>query len=432
MDKNSKSSDSLYALAGFALSHSKIVQKVSRIANYNDDPKVFTYVAYYKTRNKNNSHSSSGTSFNQKKALIKALGEAIERYCLDSVDKKNLITASVSELNTPHLDPFNIPSFSKNQLSKKSFKQFIFTKNTKFRWVQGYSDTGQKKVLIPAQLVYTSYTPLPNEPYIRFPISTGGAAHRSFNQALYTGICEIIERDSFMIHYLNKLSAPIVDIQKMQSKSLRQILSILERYKLKLTVFDMTTDLHVPVYMAILLDKTGNGPAVSVGLKAGFHVVDSLIGAIEESLMVRTWVRDKFIYGDNPFEMPKTIKTIDQRAYFWLKPNAIEYLKFLFESKQDKKVEILSIDNEDYLSKVTSLLNKTGLHIYYVDITQKEIKKAGFTVLKVFVPELYPLYFDEEYPYLGLSRLYQVPVTLGVFPKPKSESEFNRIPHPVL
>lgn len=432
MDNNSKLSDSLHALTDFALSHPKIIEKVSRMANYNDEPKIFTYIAYYKTNSKNNSHSSSGTSFNQKRALIKVLGEAIERYCLDGVDKKNLITASISKLSTPHVDPFKIPSFSKNQLSKKIFERFVFTKNTKFRWMEGYSCSEQKKMLIPAQLVYTNYTRLPNEPYIRFPISTGAAAHTSLNQALYTGICEIIERDSFMIHYLNMMPAPIIDIRSLHDKSLYQILSILERYKLELTVFDMTTDLHVPVYIAILLDKTGNGPAVSVGLKAGFHVIDSLIGAIEESLMVRTWIRDKFIFGGKPFKFPKTIKTIDQRAYFWLKPNTIEYLKFLFEGKQDKKVEKSSINNTDYLSKVISLLNKAGLHIYYVDITQKEIKEAGFTVLKVFISELYPLYFDEAYPYLGLSRLYTVPVKLGVFQKPKSESEFNRIPHPVL
>lgn len=432
MDNNSKINDSLSVLSNFVLSHPRIIKKVSRMTNYNDEPKVFTYVAHYETNHKNDSRSSSGTSFNQKRALVKALGEAIERYCLNVVDGKNLTSANISELPIQYIDPFKIPSFSKNQLSKKEFERFIFSKNTKFKWVEGYSYTKQKKVLIPAQLVYTSYNLLPNEPYIRFPISTGAAAHTSFNQALYTGICEIVERDSFMIYYLNTMSAPIIDIHTVRSKEVHRILSMLNRYKLELTVIDMTTDLQIPVYVAILLDKTGNGPGVSVGLKAGFNGLEVLIGAIEESLMVRTWTRDKFIYGNTSFKLPRTIKTIDQRAYFWFKQNMLRHLKFLFDATAIKKLEVSTINNEDGLEKAVRLLKQADIDIYYVDITQKEVKQAGFTVLKVFIPELCPLYFDEEYPYLGPSRLYRAPVKLGVFPKPKLESDFNRIPHPIL
>src|SRR4030042_4797092 len=203
MESDTTLNDSLNVLAKFALTHTGVIKKISRMMNYNDEPKIFTYITDYETNNNNCSHSSSGTSFNKKRALVKVLGEAIERYCLNHVDEENLIAASTSTLHTPYLDPFRIPSFSKNQLSKKSFRSFIFSKITEFRWVEGYSYTKQRRVLIPAQLIYTNYTPLFNEPYIRFPISTGAAAHSSFNKALYPGLSEIIERAAFMIHYLN-------------------------------------------------------------------------------------------------------------------------------------------------------------------------------------------------------------------------------------
>ncbi|KKS97729.1 MAG: hypothetical protein UV73_C0005G0006 [Candidatus Gottesmanbacteria bacterium GW2011_GWA2_43_14] len=432
MEKNLKLNESLNILTRFALSHPKVIHKISRMANYNDEPKIYTYVAYYETGNNNNSNSSSGTSFNQRRALIKVLGEATERYCLNFVEEKNLITSNISMLKAPYLDPLKIPSFSKHQLLSKSFKRFVFNENTKFKWIEGYSLIEKKRVLIPAQLVFTYYTPLPNEPCIRFPISTGAASHTSFKKALYTGICEIVERDSFMIYYLNRIPAPLVDIRSIPNKSLKRILPLLDRYKLALTVFDMTTDLQIPVYVSILLDKTGNGPAVSIGLKAGFNALNTLVGAIEESLMVRTWIRDKFIYGSTSFKMPKTIKTIDQRAYFWFKPDTIAYLNFLFKSKNVKKLEEMNINDNEYFEKIKQLFKRANLDIYYVDVTQKEIKNAGFTVLKVFIPELFPLYFDEKYPYNGISRLYHVPVKLGIFKKPKTESELNRIPHPVL
>jgi len=424
---------SLEKLAKFALSHPKIIQNISRLVNYNDEPKIFTYVAHYSTNGKSVSDSSSGTSFNQKRALIKVLGEAFERYCLDTVDEKNLITASISELNDSYLDPLRIPTFSKNQLSKISFKQFVITRNTKFRWIKGYSYRENKITLIPAQLVFTNYKLLKYEPFIRFPVSTGGATHVSLESALYRGICESIERDSFMIYYLNKIPPRIVNINTIKDREFNSILNILNRYKLELRLLNMSTDLEIPVYVSLLFDKTGRGPAVSLGLKAGFDTIAGFIGSVEEALMTRSWIRDEFIYRKKEFKISEKIETLDQRAYYWLKPEMIKKLDFLLEGVQQRRIHKSNHKSEkDNLQGVLEFLKKANLDVYYVDITQRKIKEAGFIVLKVFIPELYPVYFDEKYPYFGIPRLYDVPVNLGIAKKKKKETEFNLIPHPFL
>ena len=151
--RNNNLNNSLEKLAKFALSHPKIIGNILRMSNYNDEPQVFTYSVQYPISGQNTQSFSSGTSFHQKRALIKALGEAIERYCLDTVDNDSLSTARIYDLHAPFLDPRSIPSFSKAQMAKNSYQQFLITPDSKFRWIEGYSYTEQTNVFIPAQVI---------------------------------------------------------------------------------------------------------------------------------------------------------------------------------------------------------------------------------------------------------------------------------------
>lgn len=428
-----KLDDALDKLAKFALSHKNIIEHITRSPLYNDEPKLFTYSAYYKATDNigNSDHTASGISFDKKRALIKVIGESIERYCLDNIEEKRLITAKISELNSNFLNPSDIPSFSKKQLSKKMYQQFVVKDDSIFRWIDGMFE--EEKILIPFQLISTNYRPLEHEPWIRYPISTGAAAGQSFNQAIYTAICECIERDAFMVSYLNKLPCPRIDLLALQDNQVTSIVKALQRYRLEINMFDVTTNIDIPVFAAVVIDRTGGGPAVSVGTKAGFNTIQTIVGAIEESLMTRSWLRDKFIFGIKKYKLSKFIKTLDDRAFFWHSPEMIQHLDFWLHNVINKKIEINYISNEQkLLDNVLNALTKVGMSLFYVDITSKEIRKEGFVVIKVFIPELYPLYFDEDTPYFGVKRLYEISVKLGVSNVPSTEAQLNKIPHPFL
>src|SRR3989344_5348910 len=286
------------------------------------------------------------------------------------------------------------------------------------------------EILLPAQLLYIPYLYQNPEPLIRFPISTGAAAGETLNDASYRGICEIIERDAFMIAYLNKTPSPKIDLQSISDKTIRRIRNILKRYKLELIIIDLTNDLEVPVFASILLDKTGLGPAVSVGLKAGFDIKETMVGAIEESLMMRSWIRDKFIYTDPKYKRGKNIITIEDRAHFWFPVSSIKYLDFWLKNENFKKINVKNLrSSNNNLEKATLLLRERGIDAIYVDIIDKEIKKYNFKVVKVIIPKLCPLYLDEGHPYLGVERLYNVPVKMRFFRNKKTENQLNKIPH---
>lgn len=286
---------------------------------------------------------------------------SIERYCLDNFDKQKLLLGKSSNIQRPCLNPTDIISFSEQQLQKKAFQRFIINDESEFRWIEGSMLSPEQELFIPAQLVFTSYVNLKSEPCIRYPISTGAAAGTSLENAIYTGICEIVERDAFMISYLNKLKSPIIDLDSIKDKIVDNIISLYNRYRLELVVIDITTDIQIPSFAAITLDRTGLGPAVSVGLKTRFNVLEAVIGAIEESLMTRSWLRDKFIYNVSSHKISKTIKTIEDRAFFWFKPDSIHYLDFWLKNKSIKNMKLnsnLADENED-LNKAIKLLKKS-------------------------------------------------------------------------
>ncbi|MEK7523277.1 MAG: hypothetical protein AAB569_06835, partial [Patescibacteria group bacterium] len=79
----------------------KITEGFSRTYLYNDEPKVYYYVCYFKDKySKNYSEDSvaAGVSFNKERALLKLFGETIERYALTINNNKKLIYGNYSSL----------------------------------------------------------------------------------------------------------------------------------------------------------------------------------------------------------------------------------------------------------------------------------------------------------------------------------------------
>lgn len=416
------------------------ILEVFRNSRYNDEPMLYQYTARIKQFQKgcgsDTEETAGGTSFSKEKALMKALGEALERYCLTVYQETELLYLPINRIKEKSLDLFSIVSFSSEWVKSQKLKQFQVKNNTKLRWVEGYSLTEQRKLLIPAQLIYVPYN-FNSEAIIRFPITTGAALGSALPAAILRGIFEIVERDAFMIFYLNKLTPAVFNLSNTSNLFFRMIREIFARYDLELYIFNITTDIFIPSIMAIIVDRTGIGPAVSVGLKSSLGAELAITGAIEEALQMRPWVRDEMMQRKSKTEQVLLYNLdIKTRALYWADLDMIEKLDFFLKSKNyievDKFIEgNKGLKNKD-LQSIINFFTKKDLHVVYTDITTPEIRNVGFYVVKVVMPELQPLYLTEEYKYLGGARLFQVPRILGYKATPKHERELNKTPHPFL
>jgi len=419
----------------------KFIKGLHRVYQYSDEPKIYQYSASISLTEKqtdgdlNVSNRGGGSSFfSKEEAFLKCFCESIERHACTIYKRNGLITGSYQKYKKSALNLDSVAGFSNEQKKSMYFERTNFTQQTQFSWISGYSLKGYQ-TLIPAQLVYFNYKLNPEEAMLYVPMSTGAAGGGCLSSAITRGILEIVERDAFIIYYLNKLPGYKVNLKSIPDKRIRLILQTLKRYKLEAHVIDITTDLCIPSFLSIVIDRTQIGPAIQMGLKSALNPIDAIVNSLQEAVHVRNWARQvhEDEYKENITIDPINIKTIKERAMFWYKTEMLKYLDFwLNQEETSLRHESLFINTYSgkELNLLNEIFNKNKYSVYYVDLTLPQLEKSGYKVVKVIIPQLQPFYLHERYKCLGGKRLHEVPPKMG-YPMKKSE-ELNQLPHPFL
>lgn len=433
-----KTLDSIEKLAP-VLNKIKLIESFDRFRQHYDEPKFWYYSAtisdrYLKHDGNHFFSKASGVSFfSQNTAILKALAEAIERYSNFAFfgDTVNYV-GCYSNIRKRALNPGEFVFFSDRQLHLKTYEKFLINDKSLFKWTNIKSLDDKKNYYIPCQLIYLSYNPIKDEPIIYPSISTGVAGHFTLEHALLNGIYEVLERDAFMVYYLNKLKPKQYDLATSKNKKIRALLDIAKRYNLQIISLDIKTDFDIPVVASVVIDRSGLSKAVSIGLKSHLNVEKAILGSINEAFHTRTWIREAYI--QNPKELTKSElindSSIKNRGIFWYSSKSIPKINFLIKNldliKIKDKDDKLSV--KDQISKLKKVLNEKGYTIFYKDITSRHFKKIPYKIVKVVIPGMQPLYLNEEYPLHGGKRLKKVPISLGY----KSDGKLNTYPHPFL
>lgn len=389
---------------------------------FHDEPKLMQFSAVPPgQKEKDYFAGGGGTSLDPSKAILRALGEAVERYALSSF-KPVSNYASYNELNGHALDPISLVNFSQKQLASKDFENFRVTRDSKLYWTKGYSIPRKKIIWVPTQLASLPYA-YKNEPIIRMPTSTGAAGGTALGTAIYRGICELAERDAFMITYLKKIKKPKVNLQK-SDPHLKELDDIYSRYNLELKLYEITSDLKIPSYLSVLIDRTGIGPATTVAAASDIDPLEAAIKASEEAQHSRPWIRRLM---QEPKERKfKSLCTLEGRALYWAKPEMIHKLAFLDSGNEVVLSKNRKFTMKEKLSLALKKLDTLGFELIYIDITPKDLKHLGFYVVRVITPGLHPMHLDECYPYLAGKRLKN----LGN--RSTAVKALNKIPHPFI
>lgn len=402
-----------------------------------DEPQKFTYIAQI---NENSSYlkkkgykiytgakphnlllenkvTGSGYSFQSRElALLKCLSELIERLSMYCFNNSDLIVSSYVNLQQDALNP-------KIFLSKNNIE------NLNFRWKKGVNVNTSKEILLPAQLLYLNYKRGKDEIRLTSPISTGAASGFGHEETLLRAIYEVVERDAFMTVYLNKISPPLIDLYSIDSTLVDKILDQLKRFNLIAKVIDLTNDLKIPSFLTILIDPTGIGPSLTLGLKSDLNSIRALEGSLEESFLLRSWLRYEVITKGLKTNIDSTkIYSLLDRGMLWYPLHMIKKIKFIYSSKITKKIENNKvIKPKQALLKILTRVRENRLNLFYSDISLPIFKKVGHLTYKAILPDLQPLYLDEINKKLNLKRLRTVANFFG-----KRKHILYNFPHPFL
>ena len=409
-----------------SIKRSGILKAIGKPSRFPDEPREFTYCAFLKDSRRfsdgtNFSIAAFGFSFISKElALLKCLAEAIERFATICYENRFIKRALLGELNSEVLHPT------------------LFTGNTtigkkKLGWVKGYNLIKQTACFIPAQVIYLNYRDRKKEGTLTTPITTGTAGGFTHESTLLRGIYEVIERDAFMTVYLNQIKAPKIEIQSLRNKKIAEIAQKAKRYNLEVEIFNITHDLEIPVFLTLLIDRTGFGPAVSLGLKANLSFEVAIVGSMEESFLPRVSVRREMIKrAAHSFSFtPSQVTTHVIRGLFWATPAMLTHLDFL---RKQKSVPIdlppFGKNEKTALEIAVGVLRKKAIEAFYADITPPPFRKIGFYVYKVLMPQLQPMYLNEQKREWRVNRLQSVYEYFGY--KNFSLTNLNTVPQPFI
>jgi len=379
----------------------------------------------------------SAASIDPKRAIMKAVGESIERYCPAQYKYEDFILATYNDLDCEAVHPEDFALFSEKQYAEPDFPFTRLTATTPLRWVSAFSISHDQPILVPASFVYIPYHfDQSHEASSHNPISTGLACGSNLAPAIYKGILEVLERDAFMIMWQNQLSCKKIDLSTVNDPFIQSLLNELKVLPLECQAFLISSDIEVPVVMVLLRGTSGQPPLSVIGVSADLNPNKALMLAPEEVCM--GWVgMNRYALANNDYQPSKDYKSIDTVILHGIAhavdPTLEQSMNFIDAS--DEQISVQDIQNRHDDSSVKNIkhlvskLDEKNLNVIVKDLTTVDIDEAGFKVIRVVIPGMQPLDIKHAYRYLGGTRLYEVPCQMGLRDQPLTEEEVNPYPH---
>jgi ribosomal protein S12 methylthiotransferase accessory factor len=378
--------------------------------------------------------NNGGSGLTRESARAAAIGEGIERYCSSYYVPEQFMYGTLRELRQAH----NVYPSGKYALfypgQKTDYQPFL--EDTKLAWVWGYDLLARQPTLIPACMVYLPYEPAfldQGEQCIAPALSTGLACARSREEALLKGIFESVERDAFMITWLNRLPVSRVDIDSC--KPLRELYkNRLQRDGLVYVLVEITTDIPIPTFLCLLIDERRSPSMICAGAAAHFDPVRAASKAMLEAVQTREWA--KFLAKDGQAGFAPNfsdIRQFDDHVRLFAYGDMMRSVQFILDtdrfSGRDWQDQGTGHPASD-LDKALDLCAQHDVDVIAIDLTAPDVEQAGYYVTRAFAPSLQPLYADFNQRFLGGARLYQVPRILGFTKSDTTLDSLNPYPHP--
>ncbi len=194
-----------------------------------------------------------------------------------------------------------------------------FDSNLPMLWVEGHDLIGNHQMWVPFETVHAN-SAIPGPPGSGcFSASTNGLASGNQHlEAVSHALCEVIERDATSLwHRMHPAlqDSTRLDLATVDDESCRDLLGRLAAAEIEVAVWETTSDVGVPAFQSLLVDRTGEIDHIGSG--AGCHPVReiALLRALTEGAQVRTTYvvgsREDILHTDY---LPSTLDRRGRRA----------------------------------------------------------------------------------------------------------------------
>jgi ribosomal protein S12 methylthiotransferase accessory factor len=384
---------------------------------------------------------TAGRTHRYTDSLQTAILEGLERHCgLTPRGKKTVIRDSYRRVQAYALNPVDTGTHAPEQYAEPDFPFQSFDPEREINWVWGYSFLRESAVLVPEQLAY--YSTACGQGFV-YETSNGCALGGSLEEAVFYGIMEVVERDSFLLTWYARLPLPRIDPDSSGDPEMRQMIDRLEAAAgYDILLFNSTMEHGIPSIWSIAKNKTGKG--VNLICAAGAHPdpVRAAKSSIHELAAMLLSQNDKFAENRRTYEQmldePSQVRQMEDHSMLYALPEAEERLRFLLDDSRPMRSfeqEYLrrdwNADLSDDLKEMIQSFRRLNMDVIVVDQTGPELRRNGLHCVKILIPGMLPMTFGFHLTRLtGLDRVLKVPAALGYAKQLLTYEQLNPHPHP--
>ena len=361
------------------------------------------------------SGGSFGKGSTAEQGEASALMEAIERYSgIFQGDEIRTARRFTDFAPGDALHPNDVQLFSETQFQNRHVQQpddshpvpEPFDPSTRTEWSPVWSLRDKRFKYLPTGLLYFFYGGFHTD-------SNGCAAGNTREEAIVQGFLELIERDAYAIWWYNRVRRAEVDLKQFDDSYVRDLQAQFADAGRRLWVLDVTSDLGIPTYVAIMHWMQNGHENIEFGSGAHF---DRRI-ALLRSLTELTQFMSIGMMGGGSGEKP----TLDG-----VKPLRLEDYPFLIPSDNPIVPPAPGLEvrdnTRDQVDACVEIATRSGYDFLVLDQTRPDVEVP---VVRVLVPGL-----RHFYRRFAPGRLYDVPLKLGLLDRPRLESELTPfLPH---
>ncbi|WP_137285199.1 YcaO-like family protein [Halorussus salinisoli] len=328
---------------------------------------------------------AAGVSADWNEALMKALGEALERYAAGVYRTEEFETARPADLDSAvgpaaFVRPDGWADAGPDE---------------ELAWRDGQNLRTGESTHLPAEFVHFP----PPEVRYKPSITTGLGLGSSTVEALLSGLYEVVERDATMLSWYSTFDPLGLAVESERFETLR---SRARAENITVTPLLVTQDVDVPV-VAVAVHRDGEWPRFAVGSDADLDPDAAASSALAEAL--QNWMELRSMGEDAAADAEGAI---GRYADF---PEAAR--EFVTPETTIPGASVGPADppaGSDELDAVLDRLADADLSAYAARLTTRDVEQLGFEAVRVLVPEAQPLFTGESF--FG-ERARDVPAELG-------------------
>jgi len=375
----------------------------------------------------------AGCGLTRTAALASACGEVIERYSGWRCHLDEAMRAPFRALHVHAVDPRRFALYADTQYADPDFHFYPISDTTVLHWVAGWSVTSAQQTYLPTCLVYQGRCGADTGDVCHFhTVSTGLACSLTDEMAILAGLYKVIEHDAIMIAWLNGLELPRL-APPAGDPVLDELYHRLQRAHRRTTVLDATTDLGLPVRLALVENAAGAPVECAMGMAACLNPIQAHRQALLEAIHTVNWLHQ--LKQRRP-ALPQadaalSPQTCDDHVFLYGHPWAAPWLDMWRRGPwREETPATLSMHAtpEQQFDGLVRCLAEHDLEVLTVDVTLPDVAEAGFRVWRTVVPGLIPLTVGRD-ACLGGTRLRTVPARLG-WHEAYGPGRWNPAPHP--